>query len=251
MTTIPAKVEARLVSGLKKFQTILNAAKSKDINESDTVVIVTDILAELFGFDKYADITSEYSIKKTFCDLAIKIDSKVRFLIEVKAVGLTLKDEHIKQAVDYGANAGIDWVILTNGYIWKIYKIIFGKPIENDLVYEFDLLNISAKKSEDLEHLYYVCKESFGKSILENYHMQKQALSKFMIGQIILTAPVVEAIRKIIRKISPEIRISNEDISEVMPDVLKREVLEGDKAIEAKKKIQKSLKSIEQKEEPA
>ncbi len=249
MATIPAKVETRLISGLKKFQTILNNAKTKDINESDTVVIVTDVLSELFGFDKYSEITSEYAIKKTFCDLAIKIDSKVRFLIEVKAIGLSLKDEHVKQAVDYGANAGVDWIILTNGQIWKIYKIVFAKPIDNELVYEFDLLTISAKKIDDLELLYYVSKESLGKSVLEEYHLQKQALSKFMIGQILMTDPILEAIRKSIKKISPEIKITNEDVCGIMPDVLKREVLEGEKVEEAKKKIIKAFKAIQKKEE--
>jgi predicted type IV restriction endonuclease len=251
MATIPIKVETRLINGLKKFQSILNNAKTKDINESDTAVIVTDILSELFGFDKYSEITSEYAIKKTFCDLAIKIDSKVRFLIEVKAIGLTLKDEHIKQAVDYGANAGVDWVMLTNGHLWKIYKIIFGKPIENDLVYEFDILNISVKRPDDLELLYYVSKESLGKSVLEDYHMQKQALNKFMIGQIILSDPVIEAIRRTIKKISPEIRISNKDVLAVLPDVLKREILEGEKVEEAKKKIIKAFKTTSKNEEQA
>ena len=49
MTIIPAKVQTRLTSGLKKFQSIVNSAKAKDINESDTVVIITDMLSELFG----------------------------------------------------------------------------------------------------------------------------------------------------------------------------------------------------------
>jgi hypothetical protein len=63
MATIPIKVQARLVTGIKKFQPIVNAAKTKDINESDTVVIITDMLTEIFGFDKYSEITSEYAIK--------------------------------------------------------------------------------------------------------------------------------------------------------------------------------------------
>ena len=53
MATLPSKVQLRLVSGIKKFQGILNTAKTKDINESDTVVIITDILTELFGYRKF------------------------------------------------------------------------------------------------------------------------------------------------------------------------------------------------------
>jgi len=74
MAAIPAKVVSRLTTQLKRFQSVLAAAKARDINESDTALIVTDILAELFGYDKYAEITSEHAIRGTFCDLAVKID---------------------------------------------------------------------------------------------------------------------------------------------------------------------------------
>lgn len=245
MTTIPTKVQTRLASGLKKFQSIVSTARTKDINESDTVVIITDILSDLFGYDKYSEITSEQAVKKTFCDLAIKIDGKVRFIIEVKAAGLDLKEDHIKQAVDYGSNAGVDWVILTNGSSWKVFKIIFGKPVSNELVYEFDITQLNSKKENDLELLYYVCKESLGKSVLADFHLQKQTFSKFFVGQLIISEPIVDSVRKIMKKLYPEVRVSNEEIMELIKtEVLKREVLEGEKAEEAKKKVIKAFKSL-------
>jgi hypothetical protein len=54
------------------FQPVLAKARDKDINESDTVTIIVDVLSQVFGYDKYTEITSEVSIKHTFCDLAIK-----------------------------------------------------------------------------------------------------------------------------------------------------------------------------------
>src|SRR5215213_5425141 len=117
--TIPTKVAERLSSGLKRFQPILAAAKSRDVNESDTSMIVTDMMAELFGYDKYNEITRELCIRGTFCDLATKIDGKFQMLIEVKAIGLDLKDSHAKQAVDYAANSGVEWVAVTNGVNWR------------------------------------------------------------------------------------------------------------------------------------
>ena len=69
---VPSRVLSRLVSGLKKFQPILENAKTRDVNESDTVTILVDILQDVFGYDKYTDITSEHAIRGTFFDLAIK-----------------------------------------------------------------------------------------------------------------------------------------------------------------------------------
>ena len=245
MTTIPSKVQNRLTSALKKFQAVVNLAKAKDINESDTVVIITDMLSEIFGYDKYSEITSEQAIKKTFCDLAIRIDNKVRFLIEVKAAGLDLKEDHIRQAVDYGSNLGIDWIILTNGNDWKVFKIIFAKPISHELVYDFSFTKLNAKKESDIELLYYVCKESLGKSLLEDFHIQKQVMSRFFLGQLILNDSVIEAIRKTLKKVVPEVKVGNEEIRQVIElEVLKREVLEGKLAEDAKKRINKAMKAL-------
>jgi predicted type IV restriction endonuclease len=251
MATIPNKVQLRLTSSLKKFQNVLKNAKVKDINESDTVAIVMDMLAEIFGYDKYSEITSELAVKRTFCDLAVKIDSKLRFLIEIKAIGLELKSDHIRQAVDYGSNQGVDWVILTNGVHWMIFKIIFGKPISNELVYEFDIILLNPKKESDFELLYYVCKESLSKSALEDYRLQKQALSKYYIGQVLITDPVLESIKKTIKKINPDVKITTEEIKDVlMLDVIKREVFDDEKSDDAKKKINKVFKTVIKKEPP-
>lgn len=111
----PEKVTERLVAAIKKFQPIRLSSKARDDGEADTSIIVTDMLAEVFGYDKFSEVTSEHAIRGTYCDLATKIDGVVQSLIEVKAVGLELKDPNVKQAVDYTANQGVDWVVLTNG----------------------------------------------------------------------------------------------------------------------------------------
>lgn len=244
MAKIPSRVQNRLIMGIKKFQSVLKSAKKRDINESDTVTIIMDMLTEIFGYDKYSEITSEYAIKKTYCDLAVKIENKLRFLIEIKAIGLDLKTDHIKQVVDYGANQGVDWVILTNGDNWKVYKIIFGKPVTNELVYEFNFLDLNPKRPSDVDLLYYVSKESLGKSALEDFRAQKQLLSKFFIGQLIVTDPILDSIRRAIKKLAPDVKITNDEIKDVLVlEVLKREVFDDEKAEDAKKKLHKGLKS--------
>ncbi len=243
---IPLKIFDRLSTGVKKFQPILNSAKSRDVNESDTVVIIADILNEICGFDKYSEITTEYVVKKTYCDLAIKLDGKIKTLIEAKAIGLDLKDEHVKQAVDYGANSGAEWVILTNGINWRIYKVLFSKPIDKELIYEFDFSALNPKNEDNMEYLYLISREGIGKSLLEDFHSQKQALSRFFIGQMLLTDTLLNIINRELKKVSPGVKIENDEIKSVLvSEVLKREVVEGDKAEDARKKIIKALSSYQ------
>jgi len=241
MPNVPARVADRLVSGIKTFQSIIARAKSRDVNESDTVIIVTDMLSYVFGYDKYSEITSEFAVRSTFCDLATKIDGEVQCLIEVKAAGLELKDAHTKQAVDYAANQGMDWVVLTNGSVWKVYKVTFAKPVSQELVIEFDFLSLNPKRSEDIESLYLLAKEGFQKSALGDYTAQRQALSRFCIGAMLLTDTIVDVIRRELRRITPDVRIDSEQIRAVLvQEVIKRDVLEGDKAEEARRKVVKA-----------
>jgi hypothetical protein len=105
---VPKRAITRIISELKRYQPILADAKRRDISESDTVVIVGDMLSDVLGYNKYQEITSEFAIRGTYVDLAVKVGNDIRFLVEVKAIGCELKDNHVKQAIDYGANQGIE-----------------------------------------------------------------------------------------------------------------------------------------------
>jgi len=244
MATIPKKVADRIVAGLKKFQPVLASAKARDVGESDTVTIIVDMLSEIFGYDKYSEITSEFAIRGTYCDLAIKLDGTLQTLIEVKAIGIDLKDAHVKQAVDYAANKGVDWVLLTNGITWRVYRIVFAKPIDHELVIDIDFCSLNPRLAADIELPYLWCKEGWQRSVLGEFHTQKQALSRFFIGAMIQTQPVLDVIRKELRRVSPDVKIENDQIRAVLTsEVIKRDVLEGEKAEEAKKKIAKTAAS--------
>lgn len=238
MPPVPARVAERLSAAIRRFQPIIASARARDVNESDTVIIVTDMLSDVFGYDKYTEITSECAIRGTYCDLGIKIDGKFLFLIEVKAIGLELKESQIKQAVDYAANQGTDWVLLTNGECWRVYKIGYGKPITSELVLTLEFSQINAKKSADLELVYHLTREGWAKSAIEDFHSQRQALSRYSLGALVLSQPVLDVLRREVRRLSPDVRIDAEQIREaLMLEVLKREVIEGDKAQEATRKI--------------
>ena len=248
MITINAKVKERISAGIKKFQPILRKAQAADINESDTVTIITDMLCDIWGYDKYENITSEFAIKKTFCDLAIKLDGKVPLLIECKAAGIDLKDDHVRQATNYAADAGIEWVVLTNGVYWKVFRIVFSKPVDKQLVYEFNFCELSNKKQSDIEMLFYLCIEAFAKSsknTLEGLHAQKQIFNKHIVSQVMLTNVCVDSVRKQLKKLYPDVKIDNDELfAMIHNDIFKRDVIEGDAATEAKKTVQKAEKKL-------
>lgn len=245
MSRLPKKFVERIQLRLKTFQTIANTQRERDVSEADTVTVVKDILADLLGYDKYQELTSEQQIRGTYCDLAVRLENKIRFLIEVKAAGSDLNASHLRQAINYGANQGIEWVILTNAVEWKVHRIKFGQPIENEEVTSFKLADLSARKDEDLEKLFLLAKEGQASDAMNAFHQNALVLNRFIVGQLLLNDNVVNAVKKEMRRIFPDVKAENTAILDIMThEVLKRDVIEGDKVSEAKNKIKKSEQKL-------
>ena len=236
--SIPKRVESRIKSGLKKYKPILDDSRKADRSEEDTVTIVRDMLADVLGYDKYKDITGEYQIRGTYCDLAVKVDDRLRFLIEVKAVDKTLKESHIRQATDYAAKEGIEWVVLTNGIEWHIFRMIYEKPVRHEFVFSMDMLS---SDSDLIEQLYLLSKEGAKKRAIRQYYAQVQALNRYSIAAAIISEPVLRVISREIKRASPGIRIDMEDVEEIiMHEVVKRDVLDSPQVQDAVKRIKKA-----------
>jgi predicted type IV restriction endonuclease len=240
MASIPKKAVDRFLKAVPKFQKVLQIAKDRDINESDTVSVLNDILAEVFGYDKYLEVTSEFMIRGTYCDLALKVEDKIQFLVEAKAIGIDLKEAHIKQTVDYGANHGVQWVVLTNGITWRVYRIRFEQPINHDLVCSFDFTALNARDDKDQELLFTLAKEGLDRSAREQFYDKVQSINRYVVGSLILSEPVLAIIRRELKKLSDGVRIEVDEVEEIVRiEVLKREVVEGELAEAAQARVNK------------
>lgn len=241
MIKIPKKVLDRWPTAIRAFSAVAQSHKTKDVSEADTVTLVKDMLSEMFGFDKYNELTSEQQIRGTFCDLAVKIDGKIRCLIEVKAAGMTLNDSHIRQAINYGAHEGIEWIVLTNALEWRLYKIKFGQPVDYDQVSAFCLPNLNLKNEEDQRKLFLLCREGITSDAMGVYHQHISLLNKFTVAQVLLSEPVIGCIRREMRRYFPDLKIDPENVTDLLNnEILKREVLDGDKVKDAQQRIKKA-----------
>lgn len=241
---ISKKVAERITAQLKKYQAVLADAKDRDISESDTVVIIGDMLADMLGYRKYTEITTEFAIRGTYVDLAVKVDNNVRFLLEAKAIGVALKDGHVKQAIDYGANHGIEWVVLTNGVTWQVYKIHFRQPIDKSLLFELDILQVTPRSPQVLECFGNLSREGFTQTSMNTFYQQCQATSKFSLAALITSETILGALKKELRRINSGIKVEDDYlISTLQNEVLKREVVDGEGAKQAAEFLKKSAKA--------
>jgi hypothetical protein len=245
---IPKKAQERLVAGLKRYQPIVRKLAARDISEADTVTVIKDMLSELFGYDKYTELTSEQQIRGTFCDLAIQVDDEIHYLVEVKSAGTTLNNNHLRQVVNYGAHQGIEWVLLTNGIVWKVYRIRFAQPISWDEVYCFDMATLSARSADDLAKLFMLCRETITSDVLLDFHREAQILNRYVIAELLLGGAVVGTLRKEIRRVFNGLKTTDDELRTLLAgQVIKRDALDGDAPKAAKSMVKRATNAAARK----
>lgn len=241
---ISKRVVDRVYSGLRQFKPIAEQHKARDVSEADTVTLVKDMLSQCFGFDKYTELTSEQQIRGQFCDLAVKIDDDVKYLIEVKSAATGLNNNHTRQVVTYGSNAGVKWVILTNSIEWQLYKVTLDKVVNAELVTSINIFEVDFKSDVDLQKVFLLCREGISADAIDIFHQKSRLFNKYTVSQVIMGEKVISAIRKEVRRLFPEIKASNNALLEmIQSEIFKRELIEGDEA----KACVRSIKRIEAK----
>ncbi len=244
---VSARVSARIAMQLKRYQGILSAIQKKDISEADTVTVINDILADVCGYDKYHEVTSQYAIRGTYVDLAVKVDNDIRFLVEAKAIGIELKDIHVKQAIDYAANEGIEWVVLSNGAMWRVYKVHFGQPIEKILVCEVDLLTLSPKSDELLECFGNLSREGFSKGNMADLLHQKQVTNKFTVAALLISDELLDDLRKEIRRLSG-VKVDVDYLQSLLSnEIIKRDLIDSEEAKAAAQNVKRLQRTVTRK----
>ena len=189
----------RVKVGIRKFSKPLADFFARDVNEADTRLLITDFLCEVLGYDKYSDVTAEFAIKGDFADYGLRIDKQLVALIEAKRATTKLSPKHLRQIEDYGVREGVDWLILTNGSHWQVYRLGRTVPIVVDLAIEVDLLGTD-QPSKKADRLFPMTRDGIKHGVLEDVWKAKRATSPKAIARVLTSPAVVTAVRKELRR---------------------------------------------------
>jgi hypothetical protein len=181
----------------------------RDANEGDTRHLVTDFLCDVLGYDKYEDLTTEYQVKGEFADYGLRIDKQLVAFIEVKRVATKLGPKHLRQVEVYAINEGVEWGILTNGNDWQVYHLApaapraAGSPNSGPLI-DIDLtLEVSLLGQESPAHksgkFFFLSREAMKRRQMDELWRAKRATSPKSMAAILVSDPVLDAIRKEIK----------------------------------------------------
>jgi hypothetical protein len=205
-----AEARDRVKAAIRRFSKPLAELAERDANEGDTRLLVTDFLCDALGYDKYADLTTEYQVKGEFADYGIRIDKDLIAFIEVKRIATKLAAKHLRQVEMYAVNEGVEWVILTNGAVWQVYHLTAGLPVVIDLAFEANLLG-EETVTQKANQLFYLTQESFKRRQIDELWKTKRATSPKSMAEVLVSETVADAIRKELRRKTGE----NVEIKEI------------------------------------
>ena len=236
----------KLLSALKDYHKKYLSKKIKDLDESGTRLMINTLLTDVLGFIPIEEVKTEYMIKGTYADYVIQIKGVRHFLVEVKGFSLELSEKHLRQAVNYGANEGIDWAALTNGRQFELYRILFNKPIEYKKVFTVDLSDKS-KFKESAEFLQYLHKDSITKKGLETFWNKCVALDPLTVAKILQDNTVILHVKKEL-KTKFKNKFSDDEVLSAINRVF-LEAIDGD-ALKHSRVIKKTKKQQKKKIKP-
>jgi len=189
------KMQNSVKSYCKKFL----SNKITDLDESGTRLMINSFLTDVLGFAPIDEVKTEYMIRGTYADYVIQTKGIRHFLVEVKALSLALSEKHLRQAINYGANEGIEWALLTNGRCFDFYKILFNKPIESRRVFSIDLSDPTHLKS-CVEVVQFLHRDSITNKGLDFLWNKTIALDPKNVAGLLYSAPVVNFIKRTLKK---------------------------------------------------
>jgi predicted type IV restriction endonuclease len=202
-------------------------------------MLIIKVFEDVLEYSAMTEITRETNIKDKYVDLAIKLDGRIRVLVEVKSAGTVLRDRHIEQAQRYASEGNHRWVVLTNGTDWTLYHLTFEEGIDYQRVFSIDLSD-EAGFEKACDCLALLHRTSIKKDQHEDHWLHRVALNPGSIGKALFSEEVLKLIRRDIRK-REAINVDEEDLANSLHEMLSAEAREqiGPMRIRRRRKVAK------------
>jgi hypothetical protein len=184
---------------LKRFVPNLIKAREDNLAEADTAAWVCKFFEEVLGYD-FQDISHEVSMKYgKHSDVCLKIDGKVRLLVEFKAAANKLRDKDILQLDRYASENNHHWALLTNGVDWHLHHLTFDDGIDYEKAFDVSIDNEETLNNA-VELLALLHKKSIAKDELENWWGIASALSPQSLAKALFDEDVLNRLRQVIHR---------------------------------------------------
>lgn len=242
----PSK-NTKFVTALKNYKKRYLDKNLTELDESGTRLMINSFLSDVLGYQPLEEIKTEYMIKGTYADYLIQINAVRHFLVEVKALSFQLTEKHLRQTINYGANEGIEWAMLTNGKVFEFYRILFNQPIEGRKIFSFDISDSNTFK-DAVKQIQFLHRDAVVKGGLKSLWNKCEAVDPLNVAGIIYSNKVKTEILKLIKQKFGE-RCSDDDLvkalNKIVLDKIDPELIKPYKVVKVERKKRTKLKTDE------
>ena len=233
---VPVKQRRVITTELKKFIPVIHglAARGKDSSEEDARIILTDILSDALGYDKYNELRTELRERNGRTDYAVKLSEgpnakkqdKVDFIIEAKAVHIPLRKIHVDQTLTYCLTKGLEFFILTNVMTWQLYKVKRAKD-GPDAILIHEVTFSGANDPESIADDFFVfSKYCYLSEDWDKVATQAKATNVSDVAALLLSEKVVRTVCRMLEELH-ETKIDQEAVKELIENrIIKSETQE-------------------------
>ena len=216
MAKITKKVRERFRAELRRYKPLLKAAKARDASRADTATLVIDLLSDLFGYNRYTEVTSELANREAVYDFAIHSGGSAAMLVRVSPIGTAPDDRYLMATAQHALLHGVEWIILTNGIGWQVHHVEdTGNPRpETPVVLALDLSHMQPGRDAHLETLFLLTREGHRSAGLDHFRLRLEVTNRHYLGAMMLSDPVVASVRRELRKLNPDLEITPLEVRE-------------------------------------
>ena len=230
MAKIPHKIQERIKAALRRFKPLLKAARERDAGRADTATLALDLLSELFGYDRYSEITSELDNRESVFDFSIQAAGQPRMLVRVSPIGFAPDDRYLLATAQYAQMNAIEWIILTNGIGWQVHHVedVGVTAPETPVVLAFDLLQMQPGRDAHLGTIHLLTREGHEKAGLSHFKLRLEMTNRHYLGAMVLSDAVVASVRRELRKLNPDLLVTEGELREnLAKGVLRPEIVQS------------------------
>ncbi|WP_442485080.1 type I restriction enzyme HsdR N-terminal domain-containing protein [Aeoliella sp. SH292] len=192
--------QEHIAAALDGFRTLHSrlAAISEDPKSSEEQIRVwcMDVLRTALG---YADeqLNTELRVMGGRIDIAVMDGNEVLMVIECKNIRSRLNHHVRDQGGMYAATLTAPWALITNGDLWKLYRVTpqKGQSPRLDLVFDVSLLDEDGVSEADAENLYLLTSRALTSGDTENEYHQVRCTSAARTYDALFSDRVVSALR--------------------------------------------------------
>lgn len=184
-------------SGFKSLHPRLVAMDLAEKSSEENVRIwVIDGLINALGYS-HDEVDTEVRTLGKRVDIALKKEGKIFMVIECKSVRTKLTNSVRDQAINYATSLSAPWAVITNGHLWRLYRILPRPGRDPKLVEIFDvaLLDADGVSDSDVESLYLLTARALFGGDTEKMSHLIACTTKRKILQALTSDRVVKAMR--------------------------------------------------------